>query len=538
MPRFGSTRAPETTTATGVARTYYTLNSLFVLAASIIWGVNTLFLLDAGLSIFWVFAVNATFSAGQIVFEVPTGVIADTIGRRASFLMGIAALIIATLGYVASSVFDWGLPGFIVFSVLLGFGFTCQTGAVDAWMVDALDATGYLGSKDRIFARSGILTGVAMLIGTLSGGLLGQLSLTIPYYVRTALLVGVFAITFAFMHEIGFKPRALELSRFGEESRKILDTGVKYGWRHPVVRPLLFTSLVSGLLVWYLFYAAQPYALELLGRENLIWVAGAVTALFAVSGIGGSALVGRVSRTNWGKRPARVLTWTAVGIAASATALGVVGIVAGGASMPGFVLAVVLLVVIGLLNGVVGPVRMAYINENIPSAQRATVLSFDSFFGDIGAVVGQVGLGYAAQAASKAVAYTIGGIVYFAAAPLYHRAGKASDRLAAAGIAADAVARRSGRRDARRGGRRVSRGATGRCRWHVPRDLCSVSDSTQSIGAERRGLRTAGGRSAEEVIERLGQRRVREDGVVKLRGRYAPKHRHLYLGHDFAAVDT
>jgi MFS family permease len=75
-------------TVVGIARTYYTLNALFVLSASLIWGVNTLFLLDAGLDIFWVMVVNATFSAGQIVFEVPTGVIADTIGRRASFLSG------------------------------------------------------------------------------------------------------------------------------------------------------------------------------------------------------------------------------------------------------------------------------------------------------------------------------------------------------------------------------------------------------------------------------------------------------------------
>jgi len=77
-------------------------------------------------------------------------------------------------------------------------------------------------------------------------------------------------------------------------------------------------------------------------------------------------------------------------------------------------------------------VRQAYINENIPSAQRATVLSFDSFFGDIGAVVGQVGLGYAAQALSKAAAYTIGGVIYFVSVPLYRRASRASDRLAAA----------------------------------------------------------------------------------------------------------
>ncbi len=221
--------------------------------------------------------------------------------------------------------------------------------------------------------------------------------------------MGVFVVTFAFMHEIGFKPRALQMCRFGEESRKIFDAGVTYGWRHPVVRPLLFTSLVSGLLVWYLFYASQPYALELLGRENLVWVAGAITALFALSGVAGNTLGRPRVADDWGKRPARVLTWTALGMAVSATALGVVGLVVGSRSMPGFVLAVFLLVAFGLLNGILGPVRQAYINENIPSAQRATVLSFDSFFADVGAVVGQVGLGYAAQVASKAVAYTIGG---------------------------------------------------------------------------------------------------------------------------------
>jgi MFS family permease len=429
MPRFGNTSDREGVNAVGVARTYYALNALFTLAASIIWGVNTLFLLDAGLSIFWVFAVNATFSAGQIIFEVPTGVIADTIGRRASFLIGIAALIVATAGYVGSSVFAWGLPGFILFSVLLGFGFTCQTGAVDAWMVDALDATGYSGNKDRVFARSGVFVGVSMLIGTLAGGLLGQISLTIPYLVRTVLLAGVFVVTFVFMHEIGFKPRPLKLSQFGEESRQILQTGIAHGWRHPVVKPLLFTSLVNGLLVWYLFYAAQPYALELLGRQNLVWVAGVITALFALSGVAGNMLVGTISRRRSRARPATVLVWTSAGMAACATGIGVTGLVLHSGNIVAFVVFVVFLVGFGLLSGILGPVRQAYINTYIPSAQRATVLSFDSLFADVGAVAGQIGLGYAAQVVSKAAAYTIGGLIYFVATPLYRRAGRASDAL-------------------------------------------------------------------------------------------------------------
>ena len=45
------------------------------LAASLIWGVNTLFLLDAGLSNYEAFAANAFFTLGMVVFEVPTGVV-------------------------------------------------------------------------------------------------------------------------------------------------------------------------------------------------------------------------------------------------------------------------------------------------------------------------------------------------------------------------------------------------------------------------------------------------------------------------------
>ena len=72
----------------GVRRTYLLLTLLSTLAASLIWGVNTLFLLDAGLSNTQAFTVNAFFTAGQVLFEVPTGVVADTVGRRASFMFG------------------------------------------------------------------------------------------------------------------------------------------------------------------------------------------------------------------------------------------------------------------------------------------------------------------------------------------------------------------------------------------------------------------------------------------------------------------
>ena len=68
-----------------ILKTYIALTLLSTFAASFIWGVNTLFLLDAGLTITEAFAANAFFTAGMVLFEVPTGVIADTAGRGTAF---------------------------------------------------------------------------------------------------------------------------------------------------------------------------------------------------------------------------------------------------------------------------------------------------------------------------------------------------------------------------------------------------------------------------------------------------------------------
>src|SRR3954447_12580673 len=68
-------------TARAVQRTYLVLTLGNTLAASFIWGINTIFLLDAGLSNLEAFAANAFFTAGMVVFEVPTGIVADGVGR-------------------------------------------------------------------------------------------------------------------------------------------------------------------------------------------------------------------------------------------------------------------------------------------------------------------------------------------------------------------------------------------------------------------------------------------------------------------------
>lgn len=399
---------------------YLAITALFTLAASLIWGVNTLFLLGAGLSLFQVMIVNAAFSVGQLVFEVPTGVVADTVGRRVSYLLGIFSLSAGTLAYVAADRFDWGMAGFVSASVMLGFGFTCQTGAVDAWLVDALDHVRDVVPRETVFARGGMVTGVAMLVGTLAGGFLGQVNLAVPYYVRAGVLVGAFVVAAVMMRDIGFVPRALRASRFAEETRKIARAGVRYGWRDPVVRPLLFVSLVHGTFMLFFFYSSQPYALELLGRPDLVWVAGALAALYGITGVGGNLLVGPLMRTRFGSDSARLLGAGAVVEALAAVGIAISGFLApSGGSAASFGTMVVLFGLFGAFNGVTMPVRQAYINRWIPTEQRATVLSVDAFFADAGGGAGQPAFGWLATRASIPVAYVVGAVLWGVAAPLY-----------------------------------------------------------------------------------------------------------------------
>ena len=172
-------------TPASIQRIYLVLLLGNTLAASFIWGINTIFLLDAGLSNLEAFAANAFFTVGMVVFEVPTGIVADTVGRRASYLLGTVTLTATTLLYVLlwelhAPFWEWA-----VVSMLLGLGFTFFSGAVEAWLVDALQATGFTGSLDSVFAKGQVVSGFAMLTGSVIGGYVAQVtSLGVPFLLR------------------------------------------------------------------------------------------------------------------------------------------------------------------------------------------------------------------------------------------------------------------------------------------------------------------------------------------------------------------
>jgi MFS family permease len=282
-------------TGAKIVRTYMILAGMYTLAASFIWSVNTLFLLDAGLSIGEVFLANALFSAGMVLFEIPTGVVADTLGRRVSFLLSVATLGVTTVMYLLAAQAGSGLAVFGAISVLMGLGFTFYSGALEAWLVDALNWVGDKESLDHVFARGQQVSGAAMFVGTIVGGFLGQIDLAIPFIARAVLLGGVFVVASALMHEIGFQPVPFEARKLPEQMRRQAMVGITFGWQNRRLRLLMLAALVNGVFFGWAFYASQPYFLELLNRDA-VWIIGLVTAAVSLATIVGNQIVEVLSR--------------------------------------------------------------------------------------------------------------------------------------------------------------------------------------------------------------------------------------------------
>lgn len=392
-------------TPRSIQRTYLTLLLGNTLAASLIWGINTIFLLDAGLSNLEAFAANAFFTAGMVLFEVPTGIVADTIGRRTSYLLGTLTLTGSTFLYVLLWQLEAPFWQWAVASMLLGLGFTFFSGAVEAWLVDALTATGFTGQMETVFGRGQIVTGAAMLVGSAAGGFIAQqTSLGVPFVLRGLILIVMFGVAFRLMHDTGFTPE--KGGRPLTEMRKVASNSIEYGWRVPAVKWLMVESLCVGGVGIYAFYALQPYLLELYGDPDAYQIAGLVAAIVAGAQIAGGVAAPRIRRLFHRRTSALLVT-----AGFSVVALALIGVVESFWAVLG------LIVVWGLLFAATLPIRQTYLNGLIPSRQRATILSFDSMMSSTGGVWTQPLLGRAADAWGYAPSYLLGAGISILALP-------------------------------------------------------------------------------------------------------------------------
>jgi MFS family permease len=217
-------------------------------------------------------------------------------------------------------------------------------------------------------------------------------------------LLAMFAVAFGLMRDVGFTPE--RSTRPLQAIRVVLAASIKNGLKNPPVRYVMLAAPFSAGVGIYVFYALQPYLLELFGDPRAYSIAGLAAAMVAGAQVLGGWVAPRLRRLV--RKRTTVLILSSILGALILVVLGFTRV---------FWVALALLALWALVASAGTPVRQAYLNDMIASKQRATVLSFDSLRGSSGGVVVQPLLGRAADVYGYAASLAIGGVIELIAVP-------------------------------------------------------------------------------------------------------------------------
>lgn len=393
-------------TSRRVRRIYLSLVLLNSLAVTFIWSINSLLLFEAGLSNTEALAANACFTLGYAVFEIPTGSIADTWGRRASYLLGGSTLTVTTLLYWLAWRLHADVWAWAAVSVVLAIGFACFSGATEAWLVDALQFLRYEGRLEQVFARAQIVAGIGTLAGSLGGAYVAQVTdVGVPFLIRAALLLTLTVVAWRVMHDVGFTPRRAAGPL--RDMRRVLTESVRHGWGRPAVRWVMLGAVFAAGVSYYVAFTMKPYLLQRAGDPHAYGLLGIAAAVNAAAQTLGGLLAMAFQR---------LFRWRMSVIIAGVVLNGALLV---GFGLPGGVpLAIALLACYSMVSAAILPSRQAYLNGLLPSGQRATVLSFDSLVSSSGGVVLQPGLGRVADLWGYPHSFMLGGALQALALPV------------------------------------------------------------------------------------------------------------------------
>ncbi|MDP3965050.1 MAG: MFS transporter [bacterium] len=334
-----------------------------------------LFLMSQGLDLFQVNLVNTAFMVTVLVMEIPTGLFADAFGRKKSIVFSLAVSGCAFIVYSQGQSF----LHFALAEVLAGIGMALSSGATDAWVFDALKTKQFRGRTDTIFSRGAFAKSLGIILGGLVGSYLSKLDLSLPFLLSGLSFLVLAAISSRLIVETpdgNKKPMA-----FRQLVRRHALDGVKQELRKPKVAALIFLGMSFSFATMAPNMFWQPYFTQAgLNPEDLGWLFG---GMFIIT------MLGNISVEWFGRnnRAALVSSYALIGCSLLAFWW-----------LPQFLIpAIAFYYLHEFGRGLFRPVSLSMLNLYSASEHRATLLSFDSAAGGLGAVAGLIVSGWLAK---------------------------------------------------------------------------------------------------------------------------------------------
>ena len=327
---------------------YSTFAELLILGPILV-----LFLIAKGLSFTEIMVLQSISAIAVVLFEVPTGAVADKIGRKESILLG-SLLWAVSLGiYVVGTSF----PMFILAEVIFSLGATFKSGADNALIYDSLKIMGREKEFQSIEGKARSFALYAQAVGSIIAGFVYEVNTNLPF------LISVFFMLVTIVISLKFKEPPIEgkVGKYGLNYMEQIKESGKFIISHEKIKAIIIFTMMFFIFYRTAFFYYQPYmeAVKIPVRYfGIIFFIFNITAAFASK------------RSHWimEKTKPKTLTFMALLMIISFVLMGTVKIWLG----------VFAILFQQVARGIYRPVTTKYLNKHIPSDKRATVLSFQS----------------------------------------------------------------------------------------------------------------------------------------------------------------
>ena len=392
-------------------RIYLAMSGIYSMATMGIYTIVAIYYVQTvALNPLQLVLVGTALEISAFLFEVPTGVLADTYSRRLSVIIGYAMIgfcfVIEGLVPLFSAI--------IVAEVIRGIGHTFVSGALEAWIADEIGEE-YVG---QAFLRGSQVGQAGRFVGIIFGTALATIQLYIPVLLGGAILMALSVVLLFVMPETGFQPITRTKHNSGQALRHTFRSGLVVARQQPVVLMLLLVEIFFGAYsegfdrLWEAHLLTNFQFPTLGSLQPVIWfgIINFVSSIIYV--IVAEIIVRRLNLTNHAQL-AKVLLFTNTFVILGTIAFGLAG---------NFALAVVAFWLISIMRGIAAPLVHTWLNQSVDSQVRATVLSMVSQGNAFGQTVGGPVIGWIGTVRSLRTALVIGATLLSPVLPLYGRA--------------------------------------------------------------------------------------------------------------------
>lgn len=235
----------------------YTLLVFFqYFALSLTASNGTMYLLSRGISIQWIGYLGTIGGIAVLLFEFPTGVIADRLGSGTSIAVSLCVRGVAAF----LALFCYGPFLFAIITIMNSVGATCYSGAAEAWIFGR--DSSIKRNMAKFFSNTYFVSGASRIVGGLLGALVGSISLRIPFAIASAVFV-LISVLFIFFDTSSEKKYSDKMKKPEKSIAHTLISGALSAFLFIKKEKDIFWFMLSG--VFFIFFCSYQLFLGIIG---------------------------------------------------------------------------------------------------------------------------------------------------------------------------------------------------------------------------------------------------------------------------------